>query len=177
VLKAFQAEEAKKSKSDASQRRTSNRTARSSLSSPKTSINKNERHSRSSNRSSSTRQHRKRTSSDENNFTEDEDEDEDEDDNDNGYSEKKLSKSASSKRSRKSTTDTDTSSSLDSHGSDLLDTAKLDHIIDIRRNKKTNTVEYHIQIKKIKTPGWIQSDRLTEDYTQEVVDFLEEKYV
>jgi hypothetical protein len=163
MIEAFEAEEAKKMKSNASQGRSSSRTTRSSLASPKKSTNNNERASRSSNRTSSTRQHHKRSSSNDSIFTE-------EDDN-NGYTEKK------SKRSRKSTTDTETTPSIESQDTEILDTTKLDRIVDVRRNKKTNTVEYHIQVKKVKAPMWIKSDRLTEDYTQEVVDFLEEKYV
>jgi len=165
MVKAFEAEEAKKNKLNDSQQRTSNRSTRSSLSSSKKSTNKNERPSR----NSLPRQQRKRVTSNDSMFSEDED--------DNGYFEKKLNKSSSSKRSRKSTTDTDITPSIDSHDSDVLDTGKLDHIIDVRRNKKTNTIEYNVQVKKIKHPVWIKSDRLTEDYTQQVVDFLEEKYV
>jgi len=171
LIKAFKAEQAKKKNlnSNPSERRTSQRSTRSNLSPSKQSTNKNERPTRTSNRTSSARQSLKRAFSNDSSFTDDE--------YDNGYIEKKLNKSSSSKRSRKSTTDTDITPSIDSHDSDILDMAKLDRILDVRRNKKTNIIEYHIEVKKNKKPIWIKSDRLTEDYTQQVVDFLEEKYV
>jgi len=167
TIKAFEAEQAKKnnsknSNSNGSQLRTSQRSTRSNLSPSKKST-------RTSDRNSQKRQHNKRESSNDSIFTDDDD--------DNGYIGKKLIKSLSSKRLRKGTFDTDSTPSIDSHDSDILDTTKLDHILDVRRNKKTDTVEYNIQVKKIKKPIWIKSDRLTEDYTQQVVDFLEEKYV
>jgi hypothetical protein len=166
VIKTFEAEQAKKNESkdvnsNASQGRKSQRTTRSSLSTPKQPINKSERPIRISSQ--------KRTYSDDSIITDDED--------DNGYIEKKLNKSSSSKRSRKSTSDTEETPSIDSDDSDILDTTKLDNILDVRRNKKTNTIEYHIQVKKVKKTIWIKSDQLTEDYAQQVVDFLEEKYV
>jgi hypothetical protein len=182
LIKEFEAEEAKKnqsktSNSNAPQLRTrkSQISTRSSSSPLKKSTNTNERSTRSSNRPSS---NRKRTPSDGSIFTDDGDEDDDDED-DNGYIEKKLIKSLSSKRLRKNTsdTDTDTTPSIDGDDSDILDTTKLDHILDVRRDKKTNTIEYYIQTKKIKKPVWIKSSRLTEDYTQQVIDFLEEKYV
>jgi len=157
LIKAFEAEQDTK---NASQRRTSQRITRSSLSPSKKSIN--ERPTRTS--KSSARQSLKRAFSNDSIFTDDE--------YDNGYIEKK-----STKRSRKSTIDTDTTPSIDSHDSDILDSGKLDRILDVRRNKKTNIIEYHIQVKKIKNPVWIKSDRLTEEYAQQVVDFLEEKYI
>jgi len=168
LIKAFEAEQAKKNKSkssdsNGSERRTSQRSTRSNLSPSKKST-------RTSTRNSQTRQHNKRESSNDSIFTDD-------DEDNNGYIRKKLIKSLSSKRVRKITIDTDSTSSIDSHDSDILDTTKLDQILDVRRNKKTDTVEYNIQLKKIKKPIWIKSDRLTEDYTQQVVDFLEEKYV
>jgi hypothetical protein len=164
LIKTFEAEQAKKNKSkgsdsNGSERRTSQRSTRSNLSPSKKST-------RTSTRNSQTRQHNKRESSNDSISTDD-------DEDYNG----KLIKSLSSKRLRKITIDTDSTPSIDSHDSDILDTTKLDQILDVRRNKKTDTVEYNIQVKKIKKPIWIKSDRLTEDYTQQVVDFLEEKYV
>jgi len=183
LIKEFEAEEAKKnqsktSNSNAPQLRTrkSQISTRSSSSPLKKSTNTNEKSTRSSNRPSS---NLKRTPSDGSIFTDDGDDDDDDDEDDNGYIEKKLIKSLSSKRLRKNTsdTDTDTTPSIDGDDSDILDTTKLDHILDVRRDKKTNTIEYYIQTKKIKKPVWIKSSRLTEDYTQQVIDFLEEKYV
>ncbi|CAF4580805.1 unnamed protein product, partial [Rotaria magnacalcarata] len=57
----------------------------------------------------------------------------------NGHNEKK---SRPSKRSRRSTTDSEATCSDDSHDSDILDFFTLDHIVDVRRNKKENKVEY-----------------------------------
>jgi len=120
--------------------------------------------------SSPARQLRKRSSMNHSYATDNDDDDD--------YVEKKSTKQvSSSKRTRKSTTDSDVTPSIGSQDSDVLDSAKLDRILDVRRDKKTNTVEYHIQLKKIKQPTWAKSDRLTEYYTQQVIDFLEEKYV
>jgi len=174
LIKAFEAEQAEKnSDSNTLRTRTSNRSTRSSLLPSKTSTNNVERVIRTSTRNLSTRQQRKRTVSDD----DDSYVTEDEDDNENDYVEKKLSRSASSKRSRKSTSDTETTPSIDSHDSDILDTAKLETILDARRDKKTNTIEYHIQLKKVKKTVWIKSSILTEDYSQQVIEFLEERFV
>jgi hypothetical protein len=159
MIDAFEAEQTKKNELNLLQRRTSKRSTRFIS---KNLTNKNGRPTRTSNRNSSTP---KREYSIDSISTDDE--------TDNGYFEKK----SNSKRSRKSTIDTETTSSIDSYDSDILDTGKLEQILDVRRNKKIDTVEYYIQLKKIKKPLWINSDRLTEDYTQEVVDFLEDKYV
>ncbi|CAF2430684.1 unnamed protein product [Rotaria sp. Silwood2] len=176
LIKQFEGEEEKKNKSrnsnsNESQGHTNTRSTRSSVLTPKQSINKSERSTRSSNRSLPMRQHNKRASNNDDMFTGNEDE------NDNGLSEKKSLKSVSSKRSRKNTSDSDSTSSIDSYDSDILDISKLDQILDVRRNKKTNTVEYYIQVKKATKPLWINSTRLAEDYNQQVIDFLEEKYV
>ena len=171
MVKAYEAKEAKKNKLKNSslsthESRTSMRSTRSSLSAKK-STSQNERSSRSTNRSSPTsRQNRKRVSCHDGIFTEDEDE--------NGYVEKKSMKSGSSKRSRKSTIAIDMKPGVNA---DVLNTDKLDRIIDVRRNGKTNTVEYHIQLKKAKKAAWIDSDRLMKDYNQQVIKFLEKKYV
>jgi hypothetical protein len=177
LIKEFEAEEANKKKShkkksNASEERTSNRSPRSSLPRSTKSGDKNEKSDRGSNRNSAARQLRKRPANTDGYFTEDESDDDD-------YVEKKSLKPvvSSSKRTRKNTTDTDITVSSDSHDSDVLDTAKLDRILDVRRDKKSNTIEYHIQLKQIKKPTWSKSDRLTESYSQQVIDFLEEKYV
>jgi hypothetical protein len=162
MIEEFEDEQSKKDKSknsDSRELRTSKRSTRFSFS---PSIKKIERSTRSSNRNSSAR---KRESSSESISTDNEDQ--------NGYIEKK----SNFKRSRKSTIDTETTSSIDSYDSDILDMAKLDQILNVRRNTKIDKVEYYIQVKKIKKPVWINSNRLTEDYTQEVIDFLEDKYV
>ncbi|CAF1244328.1 unnamed protein product [Rotaria sordida] len=163
LIKEFEAEEEKKNKSknlnsNESQGQINIRSTRSSgILTPKQSTNKNERYTRRSNRDLPTRQHNKRVSS---------------------YEEKRSSRSATSKRSRKNTTDTDATSSIESYDSgDILDISKLDQILDVRRNKQNNTVEYYIQVKNNKKPLWMNSNRLTEDYSQQVVDFLEEKFV
>jgi len=88
-----------------------------------------------------------------------------------------MEKKSSPKRARKSTTDTGTTSSIGDDDKDVLDMAKLDQILDVRRNKKTDEVEYQIQAKKMKKSVWVSTNQLTEDYSQQVVDFLEEKYV
>ncbi|CAF1054517.1 unnamed protein product [Rotaria sordida] len=183
LIKEFEAEEEKKNKSknlnsNESQGQINIRSTRSSgILTPKQSTNKNERYTRRSNRDLPTRQHNKRVSSYEGMFTDDEDDDE-EDENDNGFIEKRSSRSATSKRSRKNTTDTDATSSIESYDSgDILDISKLDQILDVRRNKQNNIVEYYIQVKNNKKPLWMNSNRLTEDYSQQVVDFLEEKFV
>lgn len=162
MIEEFEDEQNKKDKSknsDSRELRTSKRSTRFSCS---PSIKKIERSTRSSNRNSSAR---KRESSSESISTDNEDQ--------NGYIEKK----SNFKRSRKSTIDTETTSSIDSYDSDILDMAKLDQILNVRRNTKIDKVEYYIQVKKIKKPVWINSNRLTEDYPQEVIDFLEDKYV
>jgi hypothetical protein len=162
MIEEFEDEQNKKDKSknsDSRELRTSKRSTRFSCS---PSIKKIERSTRTSNRNSSTR---KRESSSESISTDNEDQ--------NGYIEKK----SNFKRSRKSTIDTETTSSIDSYDSDILDMAKLDQILNVRRNTKIDKVEYYIQVKKIKKPVWINSNRLTEDYPQEVIDFLEDKYV
>ncbi|CAF1162115.1 unnamed protein product [Rotaria sordida] len=163
LIKEFEAEEEKKNKSknlnsNESQGQINIRSTRSSgILTPKQSTNKNERYTRRSNRDLPTRQHNKRVSS---------------------YEEKRSSRSATSKRSRKNTTDTDATSSIESYDSgDILDISKLDQILDVRRNKQNNIVEYYIQVKNNKKPLWMNSNRLTEDYSQQVVDFLEEKFV
>ncbi|CAF0910774.1 unnamed protein product [Rotaria sordida] len=163
LIKEFEAEEEKKNKSknlnsNESQGQINIRSTRSSgILTPKQSTNKNERYTRRSNRDLPTRQHNKRVSS---------------------YEEKRSSRSATSKRSRKNTTDTDATSSIESYDSgDILDISKLDQILDVHRNKQNNTVEYYIQVKNNKKPLWMNSNRLTEDYSQQVVDFLEEKFV
>ncbi|CAF4598235.1 unnamed protein product [Rotaria sp. Silwood1] len=139
------------------------RSTRSSVLTPKQSTNKGERSTRSSNRSLPTRQHNKRAANHDDMVSEGE--------NDNESIERK---SASPKRLRKNTNDTDLALSIDS---DVLDTSKLDQILDVRRNKKTNMVEYYIQVKKVKKPIWMNSYRLAEDYHQQVIDFLEEQFV
>jgi hypothetical protein len=167
MIKAFEAEQAQKNKSKSTNSNTNQRSTRSSSSPKKQSTNKNERSTR-----SNVRQHHKRSASNDSILTDDDDEDDN-----NGYIGKKLIQSLSSKRLRKYTTDTDSTPSIDSRDSDILDTTKLDQILDVRRNKKTNIIEYYIQAKKVKKPVWIKSDRLTEDYAQQVIDFFEEKYV
>lgn len=81
------------------------------------------------------------------------------------------------KRSQQSLNDTNKNSSIDNHNTDILDSDKLDHIVDVRRNTKRKTVEYCIQGKKNKKSTWINSSRLAEKYSQQVIDFLEEKYI
>jgi hypothetical protein len=60
---------------------------------------------------------------------------------------------------------------------DVFDTAKLEKIIGVRRVKRGGVVEYQIQLKKGKKPLWISAAKLAESYSQEMVDFLQEKYV
>ena len=80
--------------------------------------------------------------------------------------------------SRKSANDIENSPSYASEdGKDILGSNKLEKIVDVRRNKRTETVEYQIQLKKGKKPAWISADELAEAYSQEIVDFLQEKYV
>lgn len=88
-----------------------------------------------------------------------------------------IGKKSSLKRPRQNTINSDTTSSTYSYDSGMLDVAKLDQILDVRRNKGTFQVEYNIRLRKVKKSVWVNSNRLTEDYAQEVVDFLEEEYV
>jgi len=84
-------------------------------------------------------------------------------------------KSSSNKRSRKSTSNTSGSINDNSHVID--DAVKLDRILDVRRNKKANTIEYQVQMKKVQKPMWAPIDRLSGSYAQEIIHFLHEKYV
>lgn len=88
-----------------------------------------------------------------------------------------ISLRSSSKRLRQDTIDSDTTSSTYSYDSGILDVAKLDQILDVRRNKDRYQVEYNIRLRKVKKSVWISSNRLTENYAQQVIDFLEEEYV
>ena len=92
---------------------------------------------------------------------------------DDGY----VTRRSSSKRLRENPIDIESMSSVNSQDSDILDMAKLDQILDVRRNKKTYQVQYNIRLKKITKSVWVNSDQLIEDYAQQVVDFLEEEYV
>jgi len=173
LVKAFEAEQEKKDKSkivteSEKEGQTNIRSTRSSQSPPRKSSNNNnnQRSTRSSIRSVPAR--KRSTSDDDNDIVID-----DESISINGHNEKK---SRPSKRSRRNTTDSEATSD-DSHDSDILDFFALDHIVDVRRNKKENTVEYNVQLKRNKKPTWINSNRLTEDYAQKVIDFLEEKYI
>ncbi|CAF2054563.1 unnamed protein product [Rotaria magnacalcarata] len=170
LVKAFESEQEKKDKSKIAtesekEGQINIRSTRSSQSPRTKSSNNNQRSTRSSIRSLPAR---KRSTSNDDIIIDDESI------NINGHNEKK---SRPSKRSRRSTTDSEATCSDDSHDSDILDFFTLDHIVDVRRNKKENKVEYSIQLKRNKKPTWINSNRLTEDYSQKVIDFLEEKYI
>ncbi|CAF0753019.1 unnamed protein product [Adineta steineri] len=178
LVKAFEAEHAAKTKTSSkkTEARISTRSARSSVLSSKKPTNDNKKRDRS--RSAPSRTNNKSLTSHNSNFTDDEDENDDDDDDDNNnYLPKKSTRSPASKRLRKSTSDTEVTPSINSNDSDILDIAKLDNILDVRRNKKTNTLEYQIQVKKNKKTFWVKSYQLTDDYHQQVIDFLEEKYV
>ena len=163
MIKDFEAEQNKKGQPKSSQSSKSGANKKSARSS---SGKKTKRLTRTTHRNSSGQQNQKDESSFESASIDNE--------GNNGFIEKK----SNSKRSRKSTIDTETASSVDSFSNDdILETAKLDGILDVRRNKKIDTVEYFIQVKKIKKPVWVNSDRLIQNYTQQVINFLEDKYV
>ena len=134
--------------------------------SSKRSNTRNKRPHRSTSRRLATYQYEERTSSPEDIFTDDED--------DNDYVGRVSSKSNSSKRLRHSKTNVYTTSSINK---DIFNNDTLDHIVNVRRNKQNDNVEYHIQVKKIKNSMWINSDRLSQDYHRQIIDFLEQKYI
>lgn len=61
--------------------------------------------------------------------------------------------------------------------SPALENFKLEEILDVRREKKRQTIEYSVQAKKSNKSFWISSEELSNDHAQEIVRFLEEKYV
>ncbi|UJR37989.1 hypothetical protein I4U23_030671 [Adineta vaga] len=165
LVKEFEAEQA-----NTSENRTSARSTRSSL--PVSTKLNNE--DTDSSEDISKRSSRKRLPSVNSDTSENEDE------NDHDFVTRAIIKSrASSKRLRNSPPKSkNTKVSIYKTDNDMLDLVKIDEILDVRRNKKNNTIEYHIQVKqKDKKSIWVDSNRIKNDYAQEVIDFLEEKYV
>ena len=132
------------------------------------SSNGEQRKSRSRSRHSGYRHEENSPSSDNGMLTDDED--------DEDYVQK-LTKSPSPRRSQKLSRHSDERRSIDANETDAINSAKLHQILAVRRGKQAASVEYQVQLKKLKKSLWIPSDRLTEEYAQEVIDFLEERYV
>ncbi|CAF1295864.1 unnamed protein product [Adineta ricciae] len=110
----------------------------------------------------------------------DEDTSEDEDDSDKDFITKaRIQSRASNKKLRKcSSKTTDSVISVYKTDIDVLDIFKLDEILDVRRNSKDKSIEYEIQLKqKDKKSMWVNADRLKNDYSQEIIDFLQDKFV
>jgi len=167
TIKAFEAEQPKTKKSTdngSSSSKNRQQTARSSRSSSNNQQRgiKNKKSSHSSSTRTNTRKRPVLNYSDD--FTDDEEEEEEE-----------IIRPSSTKRSRKGTTDSD--SVYDNNSSHVLDNAQLDRILDVRRNKKANTVDYQVQLKTVHKPVWTTADRLSESYAQEIIRFLQNKYV
>ena len=83
---------------------------------------------------------------------------------------------ASPKRLRNSTTNTNRSSSSDNND-EPVDKSTIDRIVDVRRNKQVNSIEYLIQLKKSKKNVWLDKDQLIDIYSQQIIRFLEDTYV
>lgn len=131
------------------------------------------RRSRSRSRHSAYRQEEESPSSDNDMFTDDED--------DADYVQKPT-KSPSPRRSQKvsrhsNERHSNERRSMNANETDAINSAKLQQILAVRRRKQPASVEYQVQLKQLKKSLWIPSDRLTEEYAQEVIDFLEERYV
>ncbi|CAF0976436.1 unnamed protein product [Adineta ricciae] len=110
----------------------------------------------------------------------DENTSEDEDDSDKNFITKaRIQSRTSNKKLRKcSSKTTDSVISVYKTDIDILDIFKLDEILDVRRNSKDDSIEYEILLKqKDKKSMWVNVDRLKDDYSQEIIDFLQDKFV
>lgn len=110
----------------------------------------------------------------------DEDISEDEDASDKDFiTTARIQSRTSNKQLRKSSSKTtDSVISVYKTDTDVLDIFKLDEILDVRRNSKDDSIEYEIQLKqKDKKSMWVNVDRLKDDYPQEIIDFLQDKFV
>lgn len=130
--------------------------------------NGEQRKSRSRSRQSSYRQVKETPSSDNEMLTDDED--------DEDYVQKST-KLPSPRRSQKLSRHSVDRRSIEANETDAIYSAKLQQILAVRRSKQKATVEYQVQLKKLKKSLWIPSDQLTEEYAREVIEFLEERYV
>ena len=130
--------------------------------------NGEQRKSRSRSRHSSHRQADNSPSSDNGMLTDDED--------DADYVQGPM-KLPSPRRSQKLPRRSEELRSIDANETDAINAAKLQQILAVRRSKQTASVEYQVQLKKVKKSLWLPSDRLTGEYAQEVIDFLEGQYV
>lgn len=169
LLKEFEEEQqtSKRSPPSTPAKRTNKKLKRSTLSPSTKADSRTRRSKRSPARSSSGGRPRKRSSNDNSLMTDDEDED---------FPPKKAKQQP--RRSRKSMNDSEnTPSYVTEDDNDVFDTAKLEKIIGVRRNKRADLVEYQIQLKKGKKPLWVSAAQLAESYSQEIVDFLQQKYV
>ena len=113
-------------------------------------------------------------------LSEDENTTEDDDDSDKDFITKaRIQSQTSNKKLRKSSSKTtDSVISVYKTDIDVLDIFKRDEILDVRRNSKDDSIEYEIQLKqKDKKSMWVNVDRLKDDYSQEIIDFLHEKFV
>jgi hypothetical protein len=160
MIKAFEDEEEKNSMST---KRTSAKRERSNSSPTKKCLDSSQLTKRSSSRPLATRQLRQRASANNSLITDDED--------DEPMERKK------SRQSRKSVHITRGTASINNNDTDTSDTAKLDHIRDVRRNTRTKIIEYEILPKNSKKSFWIRSDKLVQAQSQAIINFLEEKYV
>ena len=160
LIQAFENEQAKKKQSSPSTRRSNGLPSK-----------ENRRTSRSRSRHSTTKQRMSNNQANQSLLTDDEEEE------DAVVGRKRPNSKASPRRSCPSAYGKQKGdASSDKKDEQVLDTVKIESIVDSRRNRLTNQVEYQVHAKSRKN-FWISSDALAKANAEKIIQYFEKNYV